>query len=205
MSFYTNQPLDAASFRIFSQSMLQSESLPLSQVIDEELFKKAFELFEVEFAHDEEAVYTPSLVLWALISQALFKDEHRSLTAAVTRIASWWASQGRVVSDTNTGAYSRARHKIPDQLVAWLVREIAQRSESTSDLVDPIDDEEADSLVMPTTLAEVRSRSIGGRVLLVDGFTVDAADTPDNQEAYPQNPAQKEGLGFPILRCVSLA
>jgi len=203
MSFYTKPPLDAASFRIFSQSMLQSESLPLSHIIDEELFKKAFELFGVGFAQDEDAVYTPALVLWALVSQALFKGEHRSLTAAVTRIASWWASQGRVVSDTNTGAYSRARHNIPDPLVAWLVRQVAQRGESVSKLVDPVDSEKADSLVMPTTVAEVRSKSIGGRVLLVDGFTVDAADTPENQKVYPQNPAQNEGLGFPILRCVS--
>ena len=45
---------------------------------------------------------------------------------------------------------------------------------------------------------------VGGRILLVDGFTITAADTAENQEEYPQNPAQAEGLGFPILRCVSL-
>jgi hypothetical protein len=204
MSFYSKRPRDAASFRIFSDSMLQSEALPLSDVIDDELFAEAFERFEVDFASDDDAVYTPALVLWALVSQVLFKGENRSLTAAVTRIASWWACQGRTVSDTNTGAYSRARHKIPAQLIAWLVRQIAQRCESSFDLVDPIDDEQAESLTMPTTLAEVRSKSIGGRVLLVDGFTVDAADTPENQAEYPQNPSQNEGLGFPILRCVSL-
>ena len=31
-----------------------------------------------------------------------------------------------------------------------------------------------------------------------------AADTEANQAEYPQNPAQKEGLGFPILRGVAL-
>ncbi len=40
--------------------------------------------------------------------------------------------------------------------------------------------------------------------MMVDGFTVDVADTPENQQEYPQNPAQQDGLGFPILRCVSL-
>ena len=39
---------------------------------------------------------------------------------------------------------------------------------------------------------------------MVDGFTVTAADTPENQAEYPQNPVQKEGLGFPILRGVAL-
>lgn len=43
-----------------------------------------------------------------------------------------------------------------------------------------------------------------GRILLVDGFTVTAADTPENQEVFPKNPSQKEGLGFPLIRGVSL-
>ena len=77
--------------------MLQEESLPLADVVDSELFEQAFNKFDVDFAHDDEAVYTPALVLWALVSQAMFKDEHRGLTAAVTRIAAWWAAQGRVV------------------------------------------------------------------------------------------------------------
>ena len=204
MSFYSKQPRDAASFRIFTDAMMQSDALPLGDVLAEGLFEEAFEHFGIDFGTDKDVVYTPALVLWALVSQALFKAEQRSLTAAVSRIASWWASQGRIVGDTNTGAYSRARHKIPDQLIAWLVREIAQRCESSSDLVDPIDDEQAESLMMTSTLAAVRSQSIGGRVLLVDGFTVDAADTSENQEEYPQNSAQKSGLGFPVLRCVSL-
>ena len=29
-------------------------------------------------------------------------------------------------------------------------------------------------------------------------------DTLENQDEFPQNPAQKEGLGFPIIRCVTL-
>ena len=39
---------------------------------------------------------------------------------------------------------------------------------------------------------------------MVDGFTVTAADTEENQAEYPQNPKQKDGLGFPILRGVTL-
>ena len=29
-------------------------------------------------------------------------------------------------------------------------------------------------------------------------------DTPENQAVYPQNPAQKPGVGFPIARCVAI-
>jgi hypothetical protein len=44
-----------------------------------------------------------------------------------------------------------------------------------------------------------------GRVVkVVDGTTVSMPDTPDNQAAYPQHPAQRPGLGFPIARVVVL-
>src|SRR6185369_15414189 len=44
----------------------------------------------------------------------------------------------------------------------------------------------------------------GKKVLAVDGSTVTAPDTPDNQKAYPQQSVQKPGCGFPIIRLVAL-
>ena len=41
-------------------------------------------------------------------------------------------------------------------------------------------------------------------VFLVDGATVSLPDTPENQQAYPQPPTQKPGLGFPMIRMVVL-
>ncbi|MDM4019473.1 IS4 family transposase [Roseiconus lacunae] len=204
MSFYSKRPRGAASVQVFRDSMMQCDTLPLSDVIQGELFEEAFDRFDVDFGADDDAVYTPALVLWALVSQALFTKTQRSLTAAVTRIASWWACQGRVVGDTSTGAYSRARHKLPVGSIAWLTQTIAQRCECSEDLVDAIDEDMAEETLTPDVVGRVRKKSIAGRVILVDGFTVDAADTPANQQEYPQNPSQKEGLGFPMLRCVSL-
>jgi IS4 transposase len=40
----------------------------------------------------------------------------------------------------------------------------------------------------------------GRRVLAYDGSTVSMPDTPENQEAYPQPPQQKVGVGFPLAR-----
>jgi hypothetical protein len=37
-------------------------------------------------------------------------------------------------------------------------------------------------MLTPNAMAKVRSNPILGRVLFVDGFTIDAADTPENQE-----------------------
>ena len=42
------------------------------------------------------------------------------------------------------------------------------------------------------------------RVKIVDGTTLLAPDTPENQKKFPQNIRQKEGLGFPIMRVVGI-
>jgi hypothetical protein len=44
----------------------------------------------------------------------------------------------------------------------------------------------------------------GRHVFLADGTTTSLPDTPENQQAYPQPPAQKPGRGFPLLRMVVL-
>jgi hypothetical protein len=44
----------------------------------------------------------------------------------------------------------------------------------------------------------------GLRVHVVDGTTVTAPDTPENQQAYPQQTVQRPGCGFPIIRLVAL-
>ena len=43
----------------------------------------------------------------------------------------------------------------------------------------------------------MNSVAVRGRILLVDSFTVTAADTPRNQAEYPQNPAQQRRHWFP--------
>ena len=40
--------------------------------------------------------------------------------------------------------------------------------------------------------------------MLVDGTTLLMPDTDNNQKTYPQQSAQKSGLGFPIVRLVGL-
>jgi len=44
----------------------------------------------------------------------------------------------------------------------------------------------------------------GRQVFTVDGTTITAPDTPENQRAFPQQSAQKPGCGFPIIRLVAL-
>jgi hypothetical protein len=44
----------------------------------------------------------------------------------------------------------------------------------------------------------------GRRVKLVDGSIVSMPDTPANQEEYPQQTLQQQGLGFPIARILGV-
>jgi hypothetical protein len=189
------------SFELIKDSMLQSDGLPLAEVLDDNRWQDIFETHQIDFGNDNQAVYTPAITLWALISQAFFKEEMRSCKAAVGRVASLWATLGKMVCDTNTGAYCRARAKISWQAVRDICCQIAETTEAIFDAqnVDP-------DLDLHEVVANVQSvpASTASRIMLVDGFTVTAADTLENQEVFPQNPSQKEGLGFPIIRGVSL-
>jgi hypothetical protein len=42
------------------------------------------------------------------------------------------------------------------------------------------------------------------RVYIFDGATVSMPDTYENQQAYPQPPQQKPGLGFPLMRIAAI-
>jgi hypothetical protein len=180
--------------------MLQSDELPLAEVLDADQWQAVFDKHEVDFGNDEDAIYTPTITLWALISQAFFKTEMRSCRAAVGRVAALWATLGKIVCKTNTGAYCRARAKITWEVVRDICYQVAESAESCLDQQGV----ESDDNNPHEVVAEVQAVACHGRILLVDGFTVTAADTPENQEQFPQNPSQKTGLGFPLIRGVSL-
>ena len=187
------------NFSLIRDSMLQSDKLPLAEVIDSDQWQEIFDAHEIDFGVDEDSIYTPAITLWALISQTFFKGEMRSCKAAVGRVAGLWATLGKTVCSTNTGAYCRARAKISWQAIRDICQQVAQSTEATFD-VQGFDPE----VKQHPVVAKAQSVPVAGRILLLDGFTVTAADTAENQEVFPQNPAQKEGLGFPIIRGVSL-
>ena len=202
MSFTPPSRFDPSGFEVVARSFMQQDTLPLAQVIDPDRMLETFAKHKVKFGEEPQAIYTPALVLWGLISQAFHAAEHRSCKAAVARIAALWAALGRRVCDTNTGAYCKARLKIPAEAIADLTRQVACDAEAAAQRHGPMTRDAGPDEV--SFLADVLGTPRPGRIVLVDGTTVTAADTPENQFEYPQNPAQKEGLGFPILRCVGL-
>ena len=52
-------------------------------------------------------------------------------------------------------------------------------------------------------VADLHTTPTSRRILLVEGFSVTAADTPENQEEFPQNPSQKRNSDLHLFElCV---
>ncbi|MBC8374087.1 MAG: IS4 family transposase [Planctomycetes bacterium] len=183
MSFYQTPTSLPRRFRLVLDSFLRKAGLPFADVLSQEQVEEAFDEQGVRFAEGEDGVYTPPVTLWAFLSQVLFKEEQRSCVAAVARVVVLLVALGREPCSSNTGAYCRARAKLPEKVIQRLTTEVAEGCERQ---------------VPEGWLWH------GRHVKLVDGTTVSMPDTPENQAAYPQNSTQKEGLGFPIARMVVL-
>src|SRR4051812_10442411 len=95
-------------FDLVRRSLLQGPDLPFADALSAEQIQGAFDAEDVRFGDDDDqAVSTPPVTLWAMLSQMLFTGEQRSCVAAVVRVAAFYALLGREVSGTNTGAYCR--------------------------------------------------------------------------------------------------
>lgn len=179
------RPLLSARFRLLLASLQQSDSLPFSEALGEEQILAACDAHGVSSSEDEqnEQVFTVAMTLWGFLSQVLHKEEQRSCLAAVARIGVLLVAMGRPRCAQNSGPYCRARGRLPVGIVQQLTLDVAAKCESQ---------------VPKDWLWK------GRHVRLGDGTSVTMPDTEENQEAYPQQTCQKEGVGFPIARMMVL-
>lgn len=183
MSFYQRRKSLSRRFGLVLASVLQTTGLPFSNVLSEQEIEEAFDKEESWFAQEDDDIYTPPLTLWAFLSQVLHKEEQRSCLAAVSRVIVLLVALGREPCAKNNGAYCKARAKLPEVVIERLAMRVADGCEK-----------------------QIPRRWLwkGRHVKLVDGTTVSMPDTEENQEAYPQQTSQEEGLGFPVARMVLL-
>src|SRR5438552_14903005 len=113
MSFYSSCHALPRRFRLVLSSFMQHAGLPFAEVLPEATIERAFADADAEFAKYDDDVYTPALTLWAFLSQVLCKLELRSCRAAVARVIVLLVSLGKSPCSDNTGAYCRARAKLP--------------------------------------------------------------------------------------------
>ena len=136
---------------------------------------------ETSLPEHRERLFPPTETLSMFLAQALKPD--RSCQGIVDDAAVKRLIHGLPHCSTNTGAYCKARKRLPLKTVTGMVRH-------TGRLI----------------CAECSDTWLwrGRRVRLVDGTTVTLPDTHANQTAYPQQRGQKPGQGFPICRIVGV-
>ena len=160
------------------QHIVEDRDLCLTQLLPREQVDTAIERHHVCF---RECLYTPLVTLWTFLYQVLASDQ--SCRAAVARLLAYLCVGGHNTASPKTDPYCKARQRLPEELVADLARRSGQ------DLQHQI----------PST------KLLYGRpIKMADGTTVSMPDTPANQKCYPQQPGQKPGIGFPIMRLVGL-
>jgi hypothetical protein len=128
-----------------------------------------------------ERLFPPTETLSMFLSQALSAD--RSCQRAVNEAAVKRLIAGLPRVSTHTGAYCRARMRLPVTMLSGLAQHTGR---------------------MMSAKAPSAWRWRGRPVRLVDGTTLSMPDTEANQAAYPQPRSQAPGLGFPLARLVGL-
>jgi hypothetical protein len=93
---------------ILKQKFQESIGLPFEQVLSEAVIQKTLKEQGVSY---RQTVYNPIVVVWAWISQVL--DADQGLSNAVNRVIAWLASAEQTLPSADTGAYSKARKRLP--------------------------------------------------------------------------------------------
>lgn len=162
------------SFEELARTFGQDDGLPFASLIPHDLLQRTV-------GDDTGEIYTPAVTLGMFLSQVLSADG--SCADAASRLVAWRAEHQLPPCSANTGAFCKARQKLDEHQLATLVRDTGNQLHSKA---------------RPEWLWKDRA------VTLVDGTTLTAADTPENQAEYPQPDSQKPGLGFPMIRVVAL-
>jgi hypothetical protein len=177
--FYLPDPTPP-SFDTVLRSFALGEGLTTAGPLRAQDIQDACDRLRVHFGTGPAEVWDPVLTLWTFLWQVL--SPAKSCVAAVARALVWRIASGLAPCSAHTGAYCKARQKLPEQLLTDLTRLVADRLEAD---------------------APAAWLWRGRHVHVLDGNVVSAADTPANQEAYPQPASQPAGLGFPLLRWVA--
>jgi Transposase DDE domain len=171
------RPIRPRSFRAdadhLRRQFLQSGGLPFTDVLTDEVLADAL-AFAGRWL---DRIFSPLVTLWVFLGQVL--DPDHSCRAAVARLNAHRVARGRRPCSARTGAYCRARQRLPEAFFAAAACAVGRRLDARAP-------------------REWLWR--GRRVYLFDGTTVSMPDTSANQAEYPQVYNQKPGLGFPLAR-----
>jgi DDE family transposase len=136
---------------------------------------------EDEGANSRERIYSLRLTFQCFVWQML--KPQTACREVVRQVQALFRLQRRGRVKEGASAYCQARSRLPrerlERAAACLAAHADQRVGQSGRLRDRL-------------------------VKVVDGTAVQLADTPENQERYPQLPHQKPGCGFPLLKLLAL-
>lgn len=142
---------------------------------------KLLQVVEDKLPEHRERLYTPTTTLSMFLAQAMNTDSSCQKivnTHAIERIFN-----GLKPCSSMTGAYCRARKRLPLGMVSDLVKQTG-------------------TMILQNEPNKWKWK--GRHVKLVDGTTVTMPDTEANQRTYPQQNRQAPGIGYPIARMVAI-
>jgi Transposase DDE domain len=175
---HPTSPRHAGQVATLQRQFAQAPGLPFADVLQPDAVKQALELENISF---RERLFSPLVTLWVFLSQIL--DPDHSCRQAVARFLAWRVAQKLQPCSADTGAYCKARQRLPEGLLARLVRSTGRQLQDQ---------------------APVGWRWRGRTVKVVDGTTVSLPDSPDNRRAFPPAQGGYGGGGFPVVRLVVL-
>jgi Transposase DDE domain/Insertion element 4 transposase N-terminal len=163
--------------QILKQQLSQSLGSPWASLLPESRMSELLAETGVQY---RDRLYSPWVVVWMMLVQVLEPD--KSLRNAVSKAIAWLSASGSAPPSMDTGGYSKARQRLPEELLQQLIGETGSGLEPQS----------------PKAW-----QWCGRRVGACDGTTVLMSDSPANQAVYPQHGNQAAGCGFPIAKlCV---
>jgi Transposase DDE domain/Insertion element 4 transposase N-terminal len=154
----------------------QAHGLPFADHLPAGLIHRTARSLGVSF---RDRIFTPAVTLWTFLSQVLDRDH--SCRQAVARLLAFRSSRGLHPCSPDTGAYCKARGRLPEELLRELTRGTGRRVAEQA----------------PATWLWK-----GRPVKVVDGTGLSMPDTPANQKVYPKSKKLPAGVGFPLLRLV---
>jgi hypothetical protein len=180
-SFYGSTPTLGSRFCSVLASFAHLPGQPFLDALPEQRLQQLAEQEGVSFGNHANSTYTPAITTWTFLLQV--SSATKCCVAAVARLAVLMTVLQRPVPSAHTGAYCKARAKLPLRFLQCATRTLGAE----------VEDQAPESW-----------RWYARRVVLVDGSSTQLPDTEANQAAYPQSSQQQPGLGFPMMRLVVL-
>lgn len=180
MSFYPNAS-GRSAFSLLSLAFAFCPDARFTGLLAPSFFQSLADKHSVSFGQGHDDTFCPSVTVWTWLGQALRRC--CSCAGAVSRVVLLFVSLGRSPCSSDSGAFCKARAKLPEPFLRDLTVELGKQIEANA-------------------LDEWKWR--GRTVKFADGTLVRLVDTAENLQEFPQQRSQKKGLSSTTLRVVVL-